>query len=100
MDWPFALLLLLGTLVALMALGLPVAFAFFGVNIIGALIFLGGEAGLSQLVRNSMASLTTFSLAPIPLFLLMGEILFHTGVAMRAIDAVDKAIARVPGHMS
>ena len=100
MDWPFALLLLLGTLVALMALGLPVAFAFFGVNIIGALIFLGGEAGLSQLVRNSMASLTTFSLAPIPLFLLMGEILFHTGVAMRAIDAVDKAIARVPGRLS
>ncbi len=100
MEWQLALLLLLGTLVVFMGLGLPVAFAFFGVNIIGALIFLGGEAGLNQLVRNAMASLTTFSLAPIPLFLLMGEILFHTGVALRAIDAVDKAIARVPGRLS
>src|SRR5690606_31850492 len=42
----------------------------------------------------------SFTLAPIPLFLLMGEILFHTGVAFKAIDAVDKLIARVPGRLS
>jgi len=99
-DWISALVLMLGLLCLLMALGLPVAFAFFGVNIVGALIFLGGEAGLSQLARNAMASLTSFTLAPIPLFLLMGEILFHTGVAFKAIDAVERLIARVPGRLS
>ena len=30
----------------------------------------------------------------------MGEILFHTGVAFKAIDAVDKLIARLPGRLS
>ena len=100
MDWVWALVLMLGTLCTLMALGLPVAFAFFGVNIVGAIVFLGGEAGLSQLARNAMASLSNFILAPIPLFVLMGEILFHTGVALKAIDAIDTLIARLPGRLS
>ncbi len=100
MDWGTSLFMMLGILVALMALGLPVAFAFLGVNIVGAFIFLGGEIGLDQVARNTMAAITNFSLAPIPLFLLMGEILFHSGVAFMAIDAVDRLIARVPGRLS
>jgi len=37
---------------------------------------------------------------PIPLFLLMGEILFHTGLAQRAIDSVDRLIVRMPGRLA
>jgi tripartite ATP-independent transporter DctM subunit len=99
-SWIAALGLMLGLLCLLMALGLPVAFAFFAVNMVGAWIFLGGEAGLAQLARNALASLASFTLVPIPLFILMGEILFHTGLALRAIDAVDRLIARVPGRLS
>jgi len=99
-DWLSALLMLLGLLVGLMAMGVPVAFAFFGVNIVGAVVFLGGEAGLNQLARNAMASVTSFTLAPIPLFVAMGEVLFHIGVAARAIEAVDRLISRVPGRLS
>ena len=100
MDWGLSLTLLLGVLVLLMGTGLPVAFAFLGVNIVGALVFLGGEAGLAQLARNAVSSLTSFSLVPIPLFLLMGEILFHTGLAYRAIEATNRLISRVPGRLS
>lgn len=100
MDWLSALLLMLGLLCLLMALGLPVAFAFLAINAVGAIIFLGGEAGLLQMVRNAVAAVSNFSLVPIPLFLLMGEILFHTGIAFRAIDAVDRLILRVPGRLS
>jgi tripartite ATP-independent transporter DctM subunit len=100
MDWTSALLLMVGLLIVLMAMGLPVGFAFLGVNIVGALVFLGGDAGLSQLVRNSVTSLTNFSLVPIPLFLLMGEILFHTGLAAAAIDATNRMISRVPGRLA
>jgi tripartite ATP-independent transporter DctM subunit len=99
MAWTDALLLLLGLLCALLMTGLPVAFAFFAVNIVGALVFLGGDAGLAQMIRNSAAALTNYSLAPIPLFILMGEILLHSGVAFRAINAIEKLIARVPGRM-
>ncbi len=99
MPWPEALTLLLGTLIALLMLGLPVAFAFFAVNIVGALVFLGGDAGLLQMVRNSVTALTNYALAPIPLFVLMGELLLHTGVAFRAINAVERLIAHVPGRL-
>ena len=100
MDWVAALTLLLGLLCLLMAIGLPVAFAFFAANAVGAFVFLGGEAGLTQMTRNAMASLTNFTLVPIPLFLLMGEILFHTGIALRAIDAIDRLFTRLPGRLS
>lgn len=100
MDWISALILMVGLLMVLMALGLPVGFAFLGVNIVGAVIFLGGEVGLGQMVRNSVTALTNFSLVPIPLFLLMGEILFHTGLAYSAIDATNRLISRVPGRLS
>jgi len=99
MDWTLALALLVGGLVLLLLAGLPVAFAFFGINLVGAWIFLGGENGLVQLTRNAVSAVTNFSLAPIPLFVLMGEILLHTGVAFRAIDAIERVITRVPGRL-
>jgi tripartite ATP-independent transporter DctM subunit len=100
MSWQLAMLLLFGLLTVLMAVGLPVAFAFIAVNIVGAILFLGGDAGLMQLARNGVASVTSFSLTPIPFFVLMGEILFHTGVAMKAIEAIELLIRRVPGRMA
>lgn len=99
MAWQESLALFLGLLFCMLLLGLPVAFAFFAVNIVGAIVFLGGDAGLMQMVRNSVTALTNYSLAPIPLFILMGELLLHTGVAFRAISAIERLIARVPGRM-
>lgn len=100
MDWQLALVLMLGMVCVAMALGLPVAFAFLLSNLVGALIFLGGPAGVVSFIRGAMASIANYSLAPIPLFVLMGEILYHTGVAVLAIGAVDRVISRVPGRLS
>ena len=97
MGWIEASAILFGGLVAIMGLGLPVAFAFLAVNILGAWLFLGGEPGLTQLARNAVQSVTSFSLTPIPFFVLMGEVLFQTGLAMKAIDAFAVLIRRVPG---
>jgi tripartite ATP-independent transporter DctM subunit len=100
MTWWQSLLLLFGLLSVLLLTGLPAAFAFLAVNLVGAVLYLGGEAGLMQVVRNGVASLTNFSLTPIPFFILMGEVLFHTGLAMKAIDAFDRAIHGVPGRLA
>jgi tripartite ATP-independent transporter DctM subunit len=100
MNWIEASVLLFGGLVAVMGLGLPVAFAFLVLNVVGAMVFLGGEVGLAQLARNAVQSITSFSLTPIPFFVLMGEVLFHTGVALKAIDAFALVIRRVPGRLS
>jgi tripartite ATP-independent transporter DctM subunit len=100
MSWQAAAWLLLGGSTVLMFAGLPVAFAFILINLIGAVLFLGGEAGLAQLVRNSVSSITTFSLTPIPLFVLMGEVLFHTGLAIKVIDGIERMIKRLPGRLA
>ena len=100
MEWYFILAILIGGLVVFMLLGLPVVFAFFTVNIVGAFFFMGGMEGIIQLVKSSVYSVQSFTLLPIPLFILMGEIMFHTGIASRAIDAIDKLIAKVPGRLS
>ncbi|GAA0520139.1 TRAP transporter large permease subunit [Pigmentiphaga daeguensis] len=100
MTWQQASLLLFGGSTALLFLGLPVAFSFLVINLAGALLFLGGEPGLGQLVRNGSASITSFSLTPIPLFVLMGEILFHTGVALKVIDGIERLIRRMPARLA
>lgn len=100
MDWWLILILFFGGLTLLLCAGLPAGFAFICINLVGAYAYLGGEAGLMQSVRNGVASVTNFSLTPIPFFLLMGELLFRTGVAFKAIDAFDKVIRRVPARLA
>jgi tripartite ATP-independent transporter DctM subunit len=100
MSWAAAAWLMLGGSTVLLFLGLPVAFSFLVINLAGAVLFLGGEAGLTQIVRNSVVSVASFSLTPIPLFVLMGEVLFHTGLAVKVIDGVERLISQVPGRLA
>lgn len=100
MEWMTTLLAMLGGLILLLSLGLPVAFAFIAVNVVGAFFILGGENGLVQMARNATGSVSNFQLAPIPLFILMGEILLQSKVAHRAIDAIERIVTRVPGRLS
>src|SRR6202008_2742566 len=100
MSWDAAAWLMLGGSTLLLFLGLPVAFSFLVINLLGAWLFLGGEPGLAQVVRNSVGSVASFSLTPIPLFILMGEVLFHTGLAIKVIDGVERLIRQVPGRLA
>jgi tripartite ATP-independent transporter DctM subunit len=100
MSWGGAAWLLLGGSTLLLFLGLPVAFSFLVINLLGAWLWLGGEPGLIQLARNSVNSVMSFALTPIPLFVLMGEVLFHTGLAVKVIDGIERLIAQVPGRLA
>jgi tripartite ATP-independent transporter DctM subunit len=100
MEWWQALMLLLGTMVILMLCGMPVAVSFLLVDIIGAFLFLGGQPGITQLILNMEESLTSFALLPVPLFVLMGEVMFHSQLGFKAIDVIDQWIGRIPGRLS
>jgi tripartite ATP-independent transporter DctM subunit len=100
LEWWLALIFLLLPMLALMLGGVPVAIAFLLVDIVGAILFLGGGVGLEQLVLNIEESLTSFSLLPVPLFVLLGEVMFHSGMGFKAIDTVDQWIGRIPGRLS
>ncbi len=100
LEWYVVFALLLGLIILLMALGVPVVFAFLCADIIGVLLFMGGEAGILQLLRSGASSLTNFALVPIPLFLIMGELFFHTGLGQRMFAALDRVLGRLPGRLS
>lgn len=99
-GWVLAAALMLGGSTVLLFIGMPVALTFITVNIVGAWMYMGGEAGLAQLARSSVSSVTAFSLTPIPLFVLMGEILFHTGIALKVIEGIERLIRRLPGRLA
>ena len=98
-SWYEAAALMIGCAMGLMALGLPVAFSFIATDVIGAFVFMGGVRGLEQVASNMSASVSSFLLVPVPLFILMGDLMVHTGLAGRMMDGFDKLIGRVPGRL-
>jgi len=108
MEWYMALSFLLGMILFFMFLGVPVALAFLAANMIGATYFMGGSGdlwrqmsrGIGQLTSNAIPTVTSFNLMPVPMFLLMGEIFFFTGLANRMFSAVDQLMGRLPARLS
>ena len=108
MEWFEALFFLLGMILFFMFIGVPVALAFLAANMIGAAYFMGGNGdiftqmsrGIGQLANNAIPTVTSFNLMPVPMFLLMGEIFFFTGLANRMFGAVDKLMGRLPARLS
>ncbi len=108
MEWYWALAFLLGMILCFMFLGVPVALAFLAANMVGATYFMGGNGdlltqmsrGIGQLANNAIPTVTTFNLMPVPMFLLMGELFFFTGLANRMFSAIDKLMGRIPGRLS
>lgn len=98
MYWWIMLLLIFGGFVALLSVGVPVAFAFNFINLLAAFLLWGGDVG--QLILSIFKSVTSFSYLPIPLFILMGEVMFQTGVASQMMDVIDTWLGRLPGRLS
>ncbi len=100
MEWWLVLLIIFCGLLALFAVGVPIAFSFLIINIIGAYVFWGGGAGLSQLILSVSDSVTKFSLLPIPLFIFLGDMMFRSGMGPKMMDVLDKWLGRLPGRLS
>ena len=100
MEWWIYLLFFFGGLMILLLIGLPVAFAFTLVNIVGVYVFWGGGIGLNQLILSIDSSVSTFALVPVPMFILMGAVMFHSGVAYKMIDVLDEWLGRIAGRLS
>ncbi|AXI00216.1 TRAP transporter large permease [Sporosarcina sp. PTS2304] len=100
MEWWSVLALVFGSMFFLFMIGLPIAFSFLTINIVGVILLWNGEAGLNQLILNIFSSISKFSLLPIPMFILMGEIMFRTGLGFKVFDAVGKWFGNLPGRLS
>lgn len=84
-------------LVGLFVLGVPVFAAFFGFNIVAALALMGSQM-LSIFAASILDTSTTSELVTVPLFILLGELLFRSGCITILFDAVDDLIGRIRGR--
>jgi len=55
---------------------------------------------IDQLAYTAFASLNSFTLSAMPLFILMGAILGNTGVNERLFNAIDKWVGGLPGGLA
>lgn len=100
MEWYWAAVILFGLGIGLMMLGVPVAIAFFATNLVAAVVFMGGAVGITQVINNGFGAMTSFALVPIPMFLLMGELFYHTGLAAKCFNAADKLLGNIRGRLA
>jgi tripartite ATP-independent transporter DctM subunit len=100
MEWWLIISLLFGGMVLMLLTNLPIAFAFLVVNMVAAYFFLGGIPGLIAVVTGVFTSITTFTLLPVPFFILMGELIFHSGLGLNAVNVLDKWLGNLRGRLS
>jgi len=100
LDWWLVLLIIFGSLIALMVTGLPIALSFFTINIVYMFLFWGGSAGLRQFTLTLWGSVSSFVFMPIPMFIILGEVMFRSGMAIRAMDIIDRWLGRLPGRLA
>jgi tripartite ATP-independent transporter DctM subunit len=98
MEWWMWFTLIIGMFLVLLAIGFPVFLSFMVVNVVIIYILWGG-AGMGQFVHSIFSSISTFVLLPIPLFIVLGEILVYSGVFVDAIDTLDLWMGRVSGRL-
>jgi tripartite ATP-independent transporter DctM subunit len=98
--WYEILALIFGSMLALLATGMPVAFVLFLVTLVGIGLTQGWGGPMQQFILTIKSSVSVFTLLPVPLFVLMGEILWHSKIADKALDALDKLLGRLPGRIS
>ena len=99
MAWQILFLLFTLALMVAFSTGAPIAFAFLAVNAVTAMLLAGVQTGGLQ-IAQSLDLIMSYSLLPIPLFVLMGELLFHSGMATRTLDGIGKWFGRVPGRLA
>jgi tripartite ATP-independent transporter DctM subunit len=84
----------------LLFLGVPIAFSMAVVGIIGIFVVAGPSQSLSQIVLISWEKGTDFVMVCIPLFVFMGQLASHTGIASDLFGFLQKWLGRLPGGLA
>jgi len=92
-------LILFGSMIVLLALGTPVAFALGGIAVF-VTFFLWDPAALSAVPLRIIGSLNVFVLAALPLFVFMGVFLERSGIADDLFEMFNQWIGALRGGLA
>ena len=91
--------LLFGSLLVLLAIGVPVAFALGGISVLFTFVLWGSD-GLYTVATTTIREVTDPTLITIPLFLLMGTFLLHSGISDRLFQALSYWLSALRGSLA
>jgi tripartite ATP-independent transporter DctM subunit len=91
--------LLFGGLLLLLAFGVPVVFALGGISVLITYL-IGGSNDLYIVATTTYREITDPGLITIPLFLLMGNLLIHSGISDRLFTALNQWLSGVRGGLA
>ena len=84
----------------LLSLGMPIALSFATAGVLGVIAIQGMAPGLNLLGQAFYTWTSSYVLTTIPLFVLMGQFAFHSGISGDLYTAAYRWIGRLPGGMA
>ena len=84
-------------MLALIAMGVPIAFAMAVVGAGGYWILVGYKPALTQIYMNAVQKGSELVFIALPLFILMGQLVYQSKLAVDLYDCVQKWFGRLPG---
>ena len=90
------LLILMGVLVLLLAIGVPVAYSLLGASIA---TFLAMDIPLVVVFQRLAGGISVFSLMAIPFFIFAGDLMYRSGIAQRLVEVAEAMLGRTRGGL-
>lgn len=100
MDLNLLALLGICILFILMFIRMPISFAMFIVGFVGLLLAASPKAAYNVLSADLWNQFSSYSLSVIPLYILMGEVAFRTGIAEKLFESAYKWVGQYRGGMA
>ncbi len=94
------ILILVGTFVLLLALGVPIAYSIGISGTITLLFSILPIPAFTTLAQRMATALDSFALLAIPFFIFAGQIMNRGGIAVRLIEFAKVLVGRLPGGMA
>lgn len=90
------LIILMGVLILLLALGVPVAYSLLGASIA---TFLAMDIPLIVVFQRLAGGISVFSLMAIPFFIFAGDLMYRSGIAQRLVEVAEAMLGRTRGGL-
>lgn len=88
------------TILVMFLTGIELAFAMIVIGFLGFAYLTSWAAALSLLAKDVYNVFSSYSFTVIPLFVLMGQVAFNSGIAKRLFDSAHKFVGHIPGGLA
>ncbi|EGP1155335.1 TRAP transporter large permease subunit [Salmonella enterica] len=99
-EYIYPIIVLFGSFVIMLAVGVPITFAIGLSSLFSILIALPPDAAISVISQKMTVGLDGFTLLAIPFFVLAGNIMNTGGIARRLVNLAQALVGRLPGSLA